>query len=93
MAEFDRVGDDLALGVCIDKLEAAVGVQLQVQQAKLSTIRDANEFALTESGAVLLLQGQSSTAGERRGRTRFLASKLLGVYGSNKLRIDYQGMG
>jgi hypothetical protein len=26
MAEFDRVGDDLALGVCIDKLEAAVGV-------------------------------------------------------------------
>jgi hypothetical protein len=82
MAEFDRVGDDLALGVCIDKLEAAVRVQLQVQQAKLSTIRDANEFALTESGAVLLLQGQSSTAGERRGRTRFLASKLLGVYGS-----------
>ena len=26
MAEFDRVGDDLALGVCIDKLEAAVGI-------------------------------------------------------------------
>ena len=27
-----------------------------------------------------------------RGR-RLLASKLLGVYGSNKLIIDYQGMG
>jgi hypothetical protein len=26
MAEFDCVGDDLALGVCIDKLEAAVGI-------------------------------------------------------------------
>ena len=26
MAEFDRVRDDLALGVCIDQLEAAVGV-------------------------------------------------------------------
>ena len=26
MAEFYRVGDDLALGVCIDKLEAAVGI-------------------------------------------------------------------
>ena len=26
VAEFDRVGDDLALGVCIDKLEAAVGI-------------------------------------------------------------------
>jgi hypothetical protein len=38
---------------------------LQVQQSELSAIRDANEFALTESGAVLLLlQGQSSTADE-----------------------------
>jgi hypothetical protein len=27
MAEFDCVGDDLALGVCIDELEAAVGIQ------------------------------------------------------------------
>jgi len=61
-----------------------------VQQSKLLTICDANQFALTESGDVLLLQGQSSTAGERRGR-RFLALKLLGVNGSNKLRIDYQG--
>jgi len=26
MAEFDCVGDDLALGVCVDKLEAAVGI-------------------------------------------------------------------
>ncbi len=26
MAEFYCIGDDLALGVCIDKLEAAVGV-------------------------------------------------------------------
>jgi len=26
MAEFDCVGDDLALGVCIDKLEAVVGI-------------------------------------------------------------------
>ena len=26
MAEFDSVRDDLALGVCIDKLEAAVGI-------------------------------------------------------------------
>ena len=26
MAELDCVGDDLALGVCIDKLEAAVGI-------------------------------------------------------------------
>jgi hypothetical protein len=26
MSEFDCVGDDLALGVCIDKLEAAVGI-------------------------------------------------------------------
>ncbi len=26
MAEFDCGGDDLALGVCIDKLEAAVGI-------------------------------------------------------------------
>jgi hypothetical protein len=26
MVEFDCVGDDLALGVCIDKLEAAVGI-------------------------------------------------------------------
>jgi hypothetical protein len=25
MAEFDCIGDDLALGVCIDQLEAAVG--------------------------------------------------------------------
>ncbi len=25
MAEFDCIGDDLALGICIDKLEAAVG--------------------------------------------------------------------
>ena len=27
MAEFDCVGDDLALGVRIDELEAAVGIQ------------------------------------------------------------------
>jgi len=26
MAKFNCIGDDLALGVCIDKLEAAVGV-------------------------------------------------------------------
>ena len=26
MAEFYRVGDDLALGVCVDKLEASVGI-------------------------------------------------------------------
>jgi hypothetical protein len=26
MAEFNCIGDDLALGVCIDKLEAAVGI-------------------------------------------------------------------
>ena len=26
MVKFDCVGDDLALGVCIDKLEAAVGI-------------------------------------------------------------------
>jgi hypothetical protein len=26
VAEFDCVGDDLALGVCIDKFEAAVGI-------------------------------------------------------------------
>ncbi len=27
MPEFDRVGDDLALGVTLDKLEAPVGIQ------------------------------------------------------------------
>jgi hypothetical protein len=62
-----------------------------VQQSKLSTIRDANGFALTESGAVLLLQGQSSTADEW-AREKIPYVQCLGINGSNKPIIDYQGM-
>ena len=38
MAEFYSIGDNLALGVCIDKLEAAVGVHGQTNvESILST--------------------------------------------------------